>query len=67
MNIDDLQAAYLASPGRMRRAAAGGENDNQFDLIALYAQRVRDLRKGWAAPDGAVPIIYGAAPLEVSS
>ncbi|MBB3034951.1 hypothetical protein [Alteriqipengyuania lutimaris] len=57
----DANRAATARPGD---AKPSDRHDNQFDLIKLYAERTRLLRKGRTLPQDGSTIIYGEALAE---
>ena len=62
MDLNELLHAHQLAAMKARDAGSTGERDNQFDLITLYAERIRQLRKNEGAPEGGLSIVYGEAP-----
>ncbi len=62
MDLNELLHAHQLAAMKARKANNVDERQNQFDLIALYAKRIRLLRKSDGLPHNETPFVYGEPP-----
>ncbi|MCK0127436.1 hypothetical protein [Erythrobacter sp. F6033] len=62
MDLNELLHAHQLAAIRAHAANSVDERQNHFETIALYARRIRLLRKEGGTPESEAPFVYGEAP-----
>ncbi len=62
MDLNELLHAHQIAAMKAYRADNADERQNHFDLIALYAKRIRLMRKGVGSPHNGTPFVCGEPP-----
>ena len=62
MDLNELLHAHQVAAMRASEAVEAGERQTQFDIIASYAERIREHRMANRVPDTSIPFLDGETP-----
>lgn len=67
MDLNQLLHAHQVAAMQVGKPEEGGDRPTQFDLVAIYARRIRLLREQGDCPAAANPFVHGETVLQGSA